>query len=145
MYGKQPVNEQIALNCVAAVVNGNTGGYTDNNKSKDFMGRIGVSLPMGLSLGGSAYIGKTPKEGVEDDVTKNRFGGDLKLSTGPILVQAEGLLGKNDETNAMGFYALASYKRMTLLPSFEPVSTVLSPAITSCSFSINWVAYHSDF
>jgi hypothetical protein len=121
-YGKYPVNEQIALSYVAAAVNGGTGGFTDTNKSKDIVGRLGVSLPMGLSLGGSAYIGKKPvvqdNAWTGDDVTKNRFGGDFKLNLDPILLQAEGLLGKNDDTDAMGFYALGAYK---LIPQLQLV------------------------
>lgn len=110
IYGKKLVSEKLTLNYVAAVVNGNTGGFKDNNKSKDFLGRIGVSLPMGLSLGGSGYIGKAPVDGEEDDVTKNRFGGDVKLSSGPLLVQAEGILGKDDETDSIAFYVLGAFK-----------------------------------
>ncbi len=121
-YGKYPVNEQIALNYVAAVVNGDTGGFTDSNKKKDFVGRLGVSLPSGISLGGSAYIGKAPviQDGswTGDDVTKNRFGGDFKLDLNPILLQAEGLLGKSDETDSLGFYVLGAYK---LLPQLQLV------------------------
>jgi hypothetical protein len=120
VFGKIPVNEQVALSYVAAVVNGNTGGYTDTDKNKDFVGRLGISLPMGLSLGGSAYIGKVVavKEGLEDDVPKNRFGGDIKLANGPALLQAEALLGKNDETDSMGFYALGAFK---VLPKVQLV------------------------
>ncbi len=114
VYGKKPVSKQLTLNYVVAVVNGNTGGFKDNNKSKDFLGRLGVSLPMGLSLGGSFYIGKKPGmadgEMTGDDVTKNRFGGDVKLSSGPLLVQAEGILGKNDDIDALAFYVLGAFK-----------------------------------
>ena len=111
VYGKHPINEQIGLSYVAAVVNGNTGGFTDTNKKKDFVGRLGVSLPMCVSVGGSAYIGKAPPAGdTGDDVDKNRFGADLKLDMDPILLQAEGILGKNDETDALGFYVLGAFK-----------------------------------
>lgn len=118
IYGKPAISNQLSLDYAVAVVNGNTGGYSDDNKSKDFVGRIGVELPMGLSLGGSGYIGKASVEGVEDDVTKNRFGADIKLSSGPILLQAEGMLGTNDETDAMGLYVLAAFK---VLPSIQLV------------------------
>ena len=79
-YGKHPINEQIGLSYVAAVVNGNGGGFADINKKKDFVGRLGVSLPMCVSVGGSAYIGKAPPAGdTGNNVDKNRFGADLKM------------------------------------------------------------------
>lgn len=110
VYGKTAVNEQIGLNYAAAVVNGSS-GYADTNKKKDFVGRLGFTLPMGLAVGGSAYLGQAaPTDGVGDDVDKNRFGVDLKAVSGPILVQAEAILGKNHETDAMGFYVLGAYK-----------------------------------
>ena len=110
VYGKMPVNEQVGLNYAAAVVNGSS-GYSDNNKKKDFVGRLGLTLPAGASVGGSVYIGKVPPlDSVGDDVSKNRFGADVKVANGPILLQAEGILGKNDETNAMGLYVLGGYK-----------------------------------
>ncbi|MFC1712562.1 hypothetical protein ACFL6S_02775 [Candidatus Poribacteria bacterium] len=110
VYGKTPVNEQVGLNYAVAVVNGN-GSYSDNNKKKDFVGRIGVTLPAGVAAGGSFYIGKAaPLDSVGDDVDKNRFGADVKVVNGPILLQAEGILGKNDETDAMGLYVLGAYK-----------------------------------
>ena len=75
------------------------------------MGRLGFTLPAGVAVGGSAYIGKAaPAVGAGDDVNKNRFGVDLKVVNGPILVQAEAILGKNDETDALGFYVLGAYK-----------------------------------
>ena len=110
VYGKTPVNEQVGLNYAAAVVNGSS-GYADNNKKKDFVGRVGLALPMGIGVGGSAYIGKAPPANdAGDDVDKNRFGADVKIVSGPILLQAEGILGKNDETDAMGLYVLGAYK-----------------------------------
>lgn len=119
LYGRQAVNEQIAVDYAAAAINGNTGGYTDTNKKKDFAGRLGVSLPGNVSLGGSVYIGKAPlADGVGDDVDKNRFGVDVKVNPGPVLLQAEGLLGKNDDTDARGFYVLGAHK---ILPNVQLV------------------------
>lgn len=117
-YGKYPLNDDISLSYVGAVVNGNTGGYADDNKSKDYLGRVGVSLPSGISVGGSAYIGKklVKKGEKEEDVTKNRFGGDLKVDYAPFLLKGEFLIGKDDETNSMGFYAIAAYK---VLPNLQ--------------------------
>jgi hypothetical protein len=110
VYGKMAVNEQVGLNYAAAVVNGN-GSYSDNNKKKDFVGRVGVTLPAGVAVGGSAYIGKAaPADGVGDDLDKNRFGADVKVVSGPLLLQAEGILGKNGETDALGFYVLGGFK-----------------------------------
>jgi len=110
VYGKTPINKQVGLNYAAAVINGSS-GYADNNKAKDFVGRVGLALPMGIGVGGSAYIGKAPPAGgTGDDVDKNRFGGDVKIVNGPILLQAEGILGKDDETDTMGLYALGAYK-----------------------------------
>ena len=45
-----------------------------------------------------------------EDVDKNRFGADLKLDMDLILLQAEGILGKNDETDALGFYTPGAFK-----------------------------------
>jgi phosphate-selective porin len=110
VYGKTPINEQVGLNYAAAVVNGNA-SYSDNNKKKDFVGRLGVTLPAGVAVGGSAYIGKAaPADGVGDDLDKNRFGADVKVVNGPLLLQAEGILGKNGETDALGYYALLGFK-----------------------------------
>lgn len=119
-YGKYPLNDKISLSYAGAIVNGNTGDYTDNNKSKDYLGRLGVSLPAGISVGGSAYIGKKPKlddkgKPTEEDVAKNRFGGDLKVDYAPFLLEGEFILGKDDETNSMGFYAIAAYKVLSNL------------------------------
>lgn len=119
IYGKHAVNEQIIVDYAAAVINGNTGGYTDTNKKKDYAGRLGVSLPNDISLGGSIYIGKAPlPDSVGDDVDKNRFGVDVKINPGPVLLQAEGLVGKNDDVDARGFYVLAAYK---ILPQVQLV------------------------
>ena len=115
-YGKYSLSDTAELNYVGAIVNGNTGGYADDNKSKDFLGRAGISLKdVGLKavgVGGSVYIGKKPVEGKDEDVTKNRFGGDLKIEQDPILVKGEFLLGKDDETNSMGFYGIAALKAL---------------------------------
>ncbi len=122
VYGKQAINEQLTVDYVVAVINGDTGGYTDTNKKKDYAGRLGIILPMGISLGGSAYIGQAPvmKDGkwTGDDVDKNRFGIDVKVNPGPILLQAEGLLGENDDVDARGFYVLGAYK---ILPQIQLV------------------------
>jgi len=113
-YGKYSLSDAVGLSYVGAIVNGNTGGFADNNKSKDILGRVGIALKdIGLKsvgVGGSVYIGKKPVEGQEDDVTKNRFGGDLKIEQDPILVKGEFLLGKDDEINSMGFYGIAAFK-----------------------------------
>jgi hypothetical protein len=111
-YGKYPLNDDISLNYVGAVVNGNTGAYADDNKSKDYLGRVGVSLPSGVSVGGSAYIGKklVGTDAKEEDATKNRFGVDVKVNYAPLLLESEFLLGKDDETNSVGFYVIAAYK-----------------------------------
>jgi len=118
-FGKYSVNKQIAVDYVVAMVNGDTGSFADSNKAKDIVGRVGASLPSGISLGGSVYIGKNPvmQDGkwIGENVTKNRFGGDFKLSLNKILFQAEGLLGKDNETNSLGFYVLGAYKLLSQL------------------------------
>jgi len=116
-YGKYSLSDTAQLSYVGAIVNGNTGGYADNNKSKDILGRVGISLKdvgvKSIGVGGSAYIGKKPVEGKDEDVTKNRFGADLKIEQDPILVKGEFLLGKDAETNSMGFYGIAAFKALS--------------------------------
>ena len=45
----------------------------------------------------------------------------MKVNPGPILLQAEGLIGTNDETDAMGFYAMGAYR---LTPCLQLVGKV---------------------
>ncbi len=96
----------------AGVFNGQTLNNFDTNLQKDLALRLEVYPVAGLTIAGVTYdsVGQRGKAG-----TKDRWEGDVRYESGPILVQAEALFARDKASDAAdlvsgrGFYALAGY------------------------------------
>jgi Phosphate-selective porin O and P len=127
------MGQQKLINYKIACVNGTGLNTADNNNHKDFMGRLGVGIPMFAGLGVSYLNGKWPN-GV-DCQDRTAFGFDLYLDTGKILVEgeyitADGMVLATNvtdpkhpiygaaDTKFSGYYAILGYR---VTPLIEPV------------------------
>jgi len=111
-----------------ACVNGSGLNTSDNNNHKDFVGRIGLGIPMFAGLGFSMLQGKGGPEDTLQDRTGMGF--DIFLDTGKVLLEAEyisaqGVNGDNvdkiwtgSETEFGGYYVILGYR---ITPLIEPV------------------------
>lgn len=103
-----------------AGVNGNNGSTSDNNRCKDFCGRLILIPVKGLGIGGSYYMGKRDTT----ELASNRYGVEVNYKNGTFWVRGE-YLGARDEQFAgddkeyMGYYAAFTYR---FLPQIEGVA-----------------------
>lgn len=106
LYGEAPSTR---FGYEAGIFNGNgTSGSSDDDSSKDFVGRLGFDL--GSVTGGvSGYFGETLDSGVEYD--KTRSGVDLQWQTpvDGLEVRAELVMGENLGVDVDGWYTYAIY------------------------------------
>jgi len=84
-----------------ALMNGTGIAQNDNNKAKDFIGRVVVSPTECVSVGASYRTGKHAhiENGVIDPVAdedeRERFGGEIEVAYGDLLVQGEYIQGED--------------------------------------------------
>ncbi len=101
------------VNYVVAVMNGKGNTFSEDNKFKDIVGRLGFSKP-GMSVGGSGYYGFINATDPESLWNVIRFGGDVKVDISNVLLKGEFIMGSHgvadDSTmGQMGYYVLLGY------------------------------------
>lgn len=97
--------------------NGNGVNTKDNNKHKDFIGRIEIHPIKAITLSASVYRGKMNDE-VKDLVPKDRYALSFRYDDSRFLFRAEYLRGKTNEKKTEGYYGIVGYR---LSPKFLPV------------------------
>jgi hypothetical protein len=109
----------IGLDYMVAVINGSDRNTADKNDKKDIVGRIGISPLKILTVGGSAYIGKSPQTLTAAGATtfsglnvkRDRYGADLEIHPfTPMIVRAEYVTGKDDTVKFNGYYLFIAYR-----------------------------------
>lgn len=121
-----------------SVTNGNVINATDNNKSKDYAGSLYLQPVSGLSLGGSAYLGKFGPEATK--YTRNRYAVGVKYEKGKWMARTEYLTGKNATVQSSGFYATASYYVTSKIQPVLKYDTYKSNTSVSTTPVTNYVA-----
>jgi phosphate-selective porin len=119
IYGesKAPFGFRYAL----AVINGNGRNKTDDNNTKDIVGRMILLPAKGLEIGGSFFTGKEQQGSPAKGVDVAAWGLDLDYHQGPFRVRAEYVAGEFDNPTGPsaepeGWYVLVGYK---VTPKFE--------------------------
>lgn len=145
------------LNYEIAQVNGagfnytsdESGGFmswgTDNNNSKDYVGRVWIGVPLLAGLGFSMYEGKW-----EYGEKRNSWAFDIYLDTGKVIFQTEyarghGLMlnGEWSDTDYCGYHILAGYRFIPLLEGlykydkFDPTRGASQDTVRDHYFGIN--------
>lgn len=102
------------IDYAVGVFNGYGINIKDNNKSKDFSGRLTISPLQHLSFAGSYYYGRYGKEGE----THGRMRAGAKWEDSRLLFRSEYIYGKTGGVESDGVYAVAGY---FVHPKFQPV------------------------
>ena len=100
------------INYTLGVYNGCGINRSDDNKRKDFAGRLDINPMKALTLSGSCYLGKTNSGtgGDERLAAKERWSLGARYDDGTVLVRGEWLHGKTGMQKTEGWYAIAGYK-----------------------------------
>lgn len=86
-----------------AITNGTGMNVMDNNKGKDYTGRLIFSPIAGLSVGGSYRYGTLkPSDPTMDDDVRTRYGFDISVEKANFLVQAEYINGNDQGSSLVG-------------------------------------------
>ncbi len=88
LHGKFKVQDG-GINYAFAFLNGEPGGTTDSNQSKNFCGRLGIQLLPSLEFGASYYRGKLPDASGEFEYNLERVGGDLVWKPEKFIIRGE--------------------------------------------------------
>ncbi len=88
--------------------NGNGINTKDNNKTKDFVGRIDINPLKELTLSGSYYTGKYGDQ--SDSHYRERVAAGLRWVNEKLILRSEYIFGKTAGTKSEGVYVLAGYK-----------------------------------
>jgi len=99
------------------VFNGNGINVKDNNKAKDFSGRLTVNPTRHLSLSGSYYYGTFGKQ-EETTHNRRRVAAGIRWEDQRLLVRSEYIYGRTAGMNSEGVYAVAGY---FVHPKWQPV------------------------
>lgn len=85
------------------VMNGTGLGKRDDNHFKDVVARVGVNPASWLHLGGSFKYGQHPSAaGLAEPDERTRFGGELEVNYGNLVVQGEYIYGKDVGSSIVG-------------------------------------------
>ncbi len=110
----------------AGLFNGAGLNHRDNNDGKDVALRLEVYPVPGLTVAGVTYdqIGDRDQAG-----TKDRWEGDVRYESGPILLQSEFIRGRDGQgmgmsVNSQGFYVAAAYKLALTTGELQPALRV---------------------
>ncbi len=99
------------------VFNGNGINVKDDNRAKDFSGRLTVNPTRHLSLSGSYYYGTFGKQ-EEGTHNRTRIGAGICWEDQRLIVRSEYIYGKTAGMKSEGVYAVAGY---FVHPKFQPV------------------------
>lgn len=105
------------LDYEAGVFNGSGINVRDDNKAKDFSGRLTVNPTRHLSLSGSFYHGTFGKQS-EATHNRTRVAAGIRWEDERLLVRSEYIYGKTSGMKSEGVYAVAGY---FVHPKFQPV------------------------
>ncbi|MDD4919401.1 MAG: porin [Bacteroidales bacterium] len=96
--------------------NGTGINVKDNNKHKDFAGRININPIRPVTLSAFYYNGKIGPDG--ELAPRTRYGFGARYDDGKILFRGEYIKGKTNQKDSDGFYLLAGY---TIAGKFQPL------------------------
>lgn len=159
--GALPVAEAARVTWDAYVVNGLKGdpdalsfrglrGNVDDegDDNKAIGGRVGLELPLGLGIGGSAYTGKYAEDpDTEDNLNVTFLGADIDYRWRGLELRGEFVTGMQDlsaafkattdlgDADRSGFYAQASY----LLTEVEGPLASLEPVVR-----YSWISFDEE-
>jgi hypothetical protein len=118
---------------------------SDNNNSKDYVGRVWIGVPLFAGLGFSMYEGKW-----ECGERRDSWCFDLYLDTGKLIFQTEyarghGLMldGMWSDTDHYGYHILVGYRFIPLLEGlykydkFDPTRGALKDTLRDHYFGVN--------
>ncbi|MBQ8424082.1 MAG: porin [Coprobacter sp.] len=91
------------------VFNGNGINISDNNKAKDFSGRLNINPLRSLTLSASYYYGRYKKSGATYSIDRERVAAGAQWVDNKWLVRSEYLYGKTADTKSEGVYAVVGY------------------------------------
>jgi len=110
----------------AGVFNGAGLNHRDNNDGKDLAVRLEVYPVPGLTIAGVTYdqIGDRDLAG-----TKDRWEGDVRYESGPLLLQSEFIRGRDGQgggmsVNSQGFYVAGGFKLPMATGELQPALRV---------------------
>jgi len=95
------------INYQVGIYNGAGINKSDDNKHKDFAGRLNVNPIKNLTLSGSVYLGKTGAQ--ETMVDRNRYAVGARFDNKALVVRSEYIWGCTGEQRSEGVYAMAGY------------------------------------
>lgn len=104
------------IDYAVGLFNGNGINLSDNNKSKDFSGRLTINPLRYLSFAGSYYNGSYGREG--ETHGRVRAGAGARWDDRRLLVRSEYIYGKTGGMESEGVYAVAGY---FVHPKFQPL------------------------
>lgn len=95
------------VNYQLGVYNGAGINKADDNKHKDFAGRLNINPIKHLTLSGSVYLGKT---GAQDEMAdRNRYAVGARYDNKALVVRSEYIWGCTGAQESEGVYAFAGY------------------------------------
>jgi predicted porin len=95
------------INYQLGVYNGAGINKSDDNKHKDFAGRLNVNPFKHLTISGSVYLGKTGAQAEMAD--RNRYAVGARFDNKALVLRSEYIWGSTGEQQSEGVYALAGY------------------------------------
>jgi phosphate-selective porin OprO/OprP len=116
--------ERFLIDYFAGVFNGVGMNTTENNKPKDFCGRLLFHPAEGLDVGGATYIGydRIGTDAPKDQI-RNRFGGELSYTWKNLSIRGEYIEGQDAAVKKSGYYAQATYfifaKKLQVLAKYD--------------------------
>jgi hypothetical protein len=109
-----------------ALFNGSGANRNDDNRDKDFVGKLIVtpsadyfSFFRGLKFGGSYYAGRAGAAGT-GKVVRERVGAEVEWLKKPFLVTGEYVVGRDDRKKSRGYVGTLFWTPGTL-PDFQPL------------------------
>lgn len=95
------------VNYQLGVYNGAGTNKSDDNKHKDFVGRLNINPIKHLTLSGSVYLGKTGAQEAMAD--RNRYAAGARFDNKALVLRSEYIWGTTGAQKSEGVYALAGY------------------------------------
>ncbi len=95
------------INYQVGVYNGAGINKSDENKHKDFAGRLNINPFKHLTLSGSVYLGKTGAQGAMAD--RNRYAVGARFDNKALVIRSEYIWGTTGAQESEGVYAVAGY------------------------------------
>lgn len=95
------------INYQVGIYNGAGTNKSDDNKHKDFAGRLNINPFKHMTLSGSVYLGKT---GAQDEMAdRNRYAVGARFDNKSLVIRSEYIWGYTGAQKSEGVYAIAGY------------------------------------